>query len=162
MKDKKVKFLFVVYTGILIWVILLKLGFSFENLHKIGRTINLIPFHINQSSDIFTYDAVLNFLIFIPFGVVLKMLNVHSEKAIKYGFLFSLCMETIQYIFAIGCADITDVITNTAGTCFGVLLYVWLKKCFHEEKLCSFLCYTGIVLSCIFIILSVAFNLFYR
>lgn len=43
----------------------------------------------------------------------------------KFAFIlvFSLTAEFIQFIFAIGATDITDLITNTAGGFLGLKLY---------------------------------------
>lgn len=36
---------------------------------------------------------------------------------------FSLFLETLQYLLAMGASDITDVINNTLGAVIGVLLW---------------------------------------
>jgi glycopeptide antibiotics resistance protein len=42
--------------------------------------------------------------------------------------LLSLAFEVIQWIFAIGASDITDVIGNTFGGILGVILFCFLGK----------------------------------
>ena len=71
-------------------------------------------------------------IIFAPLGIYLKMLKTESSKAVKLYFVvsgISLIFETLQFIFGIGASDITDVITNTAGTAAGAGLYCILNLC---------------------------------
>ena len=51
-----------------------------------------------------------------------------TAKVILAGAGFSLILETLQYVFAIGASDITDVINNTLGAALGMLLW----KGFHR------------------------------
>ncbi len=51
-----------------------------------------------------------------------------------YWFL-SLTFEIIQFIFAIGATDITDVITNTVGGFLGLKLYGLSNKHMNQKKL---------------------------
>jgi glycopeptide antibiotics resistance protein len=43
-------------------------------------------------------------------------------------FLLSLSVETLQYVFRVGVADIDDVLLNTAGGWAGVWVYLALQK----------------------------------
>lgn len=74
-----------------------------------------------------------NILIFIPFGALVYSLvkrktdvNWQEKKnifiAVLVGFFFSLSIEIIQYFFAMGQADVDDLICNTFGTCIGATL----------------------------------------
>ena len=130
-KRKLTLFLFSAYCLILVWLILFKLSFSFRDIHWLqgNRSINLIPFYYDMDTGRHHLkEVVLNLLIFVPFGVYLKMLDLPARQAILCGITFSLVMELCQYIFAIGGTDITDLITNTTGTVVGVLGYVILGK----------------------------------
>jgi glycopeptide antibiotics resistance protein len=49
----------------------------------------------------------------------------------------------IQYIFAIGITDITDLITNTSGGLFGLMIYGLSSKFVAHEKLDTFIGVTG-------------------
>ncbi len=57
----------------------------------------------------------------------------------KCLFIFStsFLFEIVQFIFAIGASDITDLIGNTIGGIVGILFYRMLKK-FMPEK-CIFI-----------------------
>ena len=135
--------LLVLYLVILIWLVLFKLQFnilSVLNYHH--RSLNLIPFAapsiVNGSFRVMIdREMIDNLIIFIPFGM---LLNVNFKKV---GFLpkfalvlvFSLTCELIQFIFAIGATDITDVITNTVGGFLGLELYSLSNKYINNRKL---------------------------
>jgi glycopeptide antibiotics resistance protein len=55
-------------------------------------------------------------------------------------------VEALQFAFAIGASDITDVITNTAGGAFGVLIYDAIPRRGDGRKLDAFICAAGSVL----------------
>ncbi len=125
--------IFGIYMLLLTWLILFKFSTDFINL-PFKRNINLIPFAepklVNGKVDI--SEMLYNFAVFVPFGVYIGMFFTKFKFFIKLilPFCLSLLYEVIQYVFAIGLSDITDVITNTAGGIFGLL-------CF--ELLCSIL-----------------------
>ncbi|KOY84039.1 VanZ family protein [Lysinibacillus macroides] len=98
-------------------------------------TTNFVPFetilrYINYSH-YFNWDIVLinllgNLLIFTPMGFLLPLLSKKFRKAwsvIGLGFLSSLAVETIQFIFTVGSADIDDLILNTMGAWLGFIAY---------------------------------------
>lgn len=125
-----------IYCILLIWIILLKLSFSTAELKAIagGRSINLIPFYYKDAVEFQISEVMQNFIIFIPFGVYLKMIDVDNKKAIACGLLFSFALELCQFIFKIGASDITDILTNTSGTAVGVLLHLLLVKAFKKRE----------------------------
>jgi colanic acid biosynthesis glycosyl transferase WcaI len=62
-----------------------------------------------------------NILLFFPLPVILKMyIKVYKFlNVLLISMLFSIAIETLQYIFKVGVADIDDVILNTVGACIG-------------------------------------------
>ena len=137
-KINMIEILFGIYCILIVWIILFKFSISINDilgLDKI-RKINLIPFYyFNEVGFDFHFKEVLdNLLIFIPFGIYLKMLNKDNKKIILYGFVFSLALEVCQFIFKLGATDITDLITNTLGTIVGVYIYVLLEKIFKNKE----------------------------
>jgi glycopeptide antibiotics resistance protein len=64
--------------------------------------------------------------------------------------IFSVAVEIIQYIFAIGATDITDVITNTLGGFIGLGLYTLSNKYINTEKLDRVINTLGAVLFVLF------------
>lgn len=75
-----------------------------------------------------------NVIIFIPFGFFLAGLLYQSFSrspsvaVILSGCLFSLCIELFQLFIPTRATDIDDIMLNTIGTCFGLLLFHTVKK----------------------------------
>src|SRR5580765_8591079 len=132
--------LLALYIVTLIWIILFKLTFNISKiLHYQHRSLNLIPFAAPSKvhGRINYGEIILNCLFFIPLGL---LLNVNFKKIgflpkLAFIMIFSVSAELIQYIFAIGATDITDVITNTAGGIIGLKLYDINNKYIKTEKL---------------------------
>jgi glycopeptide antibiotics resistance protein len=130
--------LLVLYLVILIWLVLFKLQFNISSvLNYHHRSLNLIPFAAPSIVNGSFREMIDNIIIFIPFGL---LLNVNFKKVgflPKFAFIlvFSLTAELIQFIFAIGATDITDVITNTVGGFLGLKLYSLSNKYINNKKL---------------------------
>jgi glycopeptide antibiotics resistance protein len=128
--------LLAVYLVLLIWLVLFKLEFnilSVFNHHY--RSLNLLPFAGPSNGSISEMRD--NIIIFIPFGL---LLNVNFKKAgflpkLAFVLICSLTFELIQFVFAIGATDITDVITNTVGGFLGLKLYDLSNKYVNNGKL---------------------------
>ncbi|HBF3389408.1 TPA: VanZ family protein [Clostridioides difficile] len=132
MKSKKVTLgLLIFYLIALIWIIIFKLQFSFEYLPHI-RNINLIPFGesviVNGKMDL--SEIIQNALAFIPLGLFIHVL--WEQKSLLKQFIpivcTSLLFEVIQFTFAIGATDITDLISNSLGGIIGVILAITISK----------------------------------
>ena len=65
-----------------------------------------------------------------------------------------LALEALQYLLAIGSADITDLILNTLGTALGVGLYYLLRLVFRQktDKVLSVCALIGAVLAVLFVV----------
>lgn len=157
MKEKKniniINILFVIYCVLLVWIILFKLSISISDISSLikPRTINFIPFYYPYEVKFHLKEVIENFIIFIPIGIYLKMLNKGNKHVILYGFIFSLVLEISQFIFGLGATDITDIITNTAGTILGVLGYLMLVKLFkNKEKINNVLKLIALIVTIIF------------
>lgn len=129
---KTTHILFTIYIFLVIWIILFKLAISIDQLPQF-RGINLIPFYYPNKTAYQIREVLDNLIIFIPFGIYLKSLDIDSKRTVFLGFLFSFSLELSQYIFCIGASDITDLITNTTGALVGVFIYYLLKKIFKEK-----------------------------
>ncbi len=129
------KTLFIIYVILLIWIIIFRLNFSVSSIHRI-RELNLIPFYYENvyEGDIPIFEAILNVLIFLPFGIYLKMFGITNKKIILSGFVISCLFELCQFIFKFGASDITDIITNTLGTICGIYLYALFCKIFKDNN----------------------------
>ena len=132
---------FGIYLAWLLWLILFKLtlplpGRALPLLR--GRSVEWIPFAPRAiGSGQAAREMLDNLLVFIPFGAYLSALFPKWKpwKRIAAGFVLSLCFEVLQFVFALGASDVTDVIMNTAGTLCGLLFWQILKKLLREKAL---------------------------
>ena len=128
--------LFCIYCLVLIWVVLFKASFSWDAIRLLvrEREINLIPFYGLGELVFLNREMLLNIIVFVPLGTYLCMLGAPAKRAIPYGFLVSLCLETIQLVTRLGTFDVTDMITNTSGTALGVCAYLLLRLLVKDKK----------------------------
>lgn len=129
--------LFVIYMLLLTGVILFKLPFFSSEISDGIRVINLIPFQgsFDDSGTIDFREIRDNILIFIPLGIyicILKSKWPFMKKVLPIVAL-TLAFEAIQFIFAIGRSDITDVLDNTLGGVIGIGIYALLFKIFKNR-----------------------------
>ena len=132
------KTIFIIYCGILIWTVLLKMAASPEELRYLTgiRKLNLIPFDYRGGIPrILIRETAMNVLVFIPFGFYLNMLGVSGGKTVFRGFLLSFAFEACQYLLAIGISDMTDLLTNTLGTAIGVGLYLLIREIWPNQQM---------------------------
>lgn len=159
---KMTRFLFIFYLIMLIWIIVFKFSFTFQDVPSL-RSVNWVPFAgtavRNNQLD---YSEVLNnVLIFIPFGLYINMLKPEWNflKKMMPIVLVSLAFEGPQYIFAIGATDITDLLTNTLGGVLGIVICLLSQKFFknHSIKILNTVAMTGTLgISCLFVFLILA------
>lgn len=67
-----------------------------------------------------------NVVAFMPFGALIRwVLNrrVRWYEATFYTLIFSLCVETIQFVTKVGSFDVDDIILNTLGGLLGFIVY---------------------------------------
>ena len=141
---------------ILIWVVLFKLSFQIPTkFHSYHRSLNLVPFAAPSIVDgkINYGEMVFNCIFFIPLGLLLSVnfKNARFLSKLVFILVFSFTLELIQYIFAIGATDITDIITNTVGGFLGLMLYNLSSNYINTEKLDRVIISSGIFLFVIFI-----------
>lgn len=163
MKTKKFTYvLFGFYFLALAWIILFKGQLSLAGFGS-HRNVNLVPFQgsaiVNGKID---FDEIIgNIFVFLPFGIFMGALfpNNPFYKKILPFFLTSLAFEILQFVFAIGATDITDLITNTSGGLIGLGIYFLLEKIFKEHTLAvinwiSLIC--AVVLFCLISIVLIS------
>lgn len=158
----KVKILRYCFIGIFILYLALLLRITFfkqvrlDNLlSAIGaseRTISIIPFQSvmemirNKVSMSRIIENILgNMILFVPLGLLLPILLKKPIKIILYiAIIFSLSIEIVQFILAMGSTDIDDLIFNVFGAIIGCLLFKKIKKTTKTEL--SFLVSTIVLL----------------
>lgn len=155
-KQRKIQItMFSIYLILLVWIILFKLITDFSMLSILNlQAINLVPF-----KDFHEAEVIANILFFFPFGYFLSVLFPNKSFLIKVIpiALASLSFEILQYIFAIGITDITDLITNTFGGIIGIVCYhiinAIVKKSEKKDKVFIITTYLGMAffVGCIFI-----------
>ena len=152
MKSKKCTLgLLLFYLAALTWIIVFKLQVSVADLPHL-RTINLIPFAAPMivNGAVSVGEMVQNQLAFVPYGLLLHVL--WEEKPLFQQILpivcTSLLFELLQFLFAIGGTDITDLITNSCGGCLGIFLAIGLSRLSgrHWRTILNTVCLTGAVL----------------
>lgn len=179
--------LLIIYLVVLTWIILFKMEFNLKLLLGMNlRSINLIPFAgsaiVNGKAEV--SEVVLNIAVFIPFGMYLSMLyrtkSARTEGACVRGcpegipcrttgflmkvlpiFAVSLMYEVLQYCFAIGASDITDLLGNTFGGIIGIGLFAVCVGIMGERtvKILNILAAAGTVIVVAFLALLVVANM---
>ena len=131
--------LFALCLLLLTWIIVFKATLPYKGMF-LRRSLNLIPFYVRPAESFYKRmafsDWTMNLAAFVPFGVCAGvLLNRHPVWVpVAAGFGTSLLFEVVQYITGLGATDITDLITNTAGTVAGLLLYRLLLRLLGESR----------------------------
>ncbi len=99
---------------------------------------NFIPFY-GFTDNISHY--IENFLVFIPFGLLLPTLWKQFQPAkttIFYGFLFSVIIEASQLfcLEATATTDITDIIMSILGTVIGYFIFFQIRHMRFMGRMC--------------------------
>ena len=129
-KQKRISYVvFGIYFILLIWLILFKFATNFSEIPRMC-SINLIPFYYKQGTNTQLREVLYNIVVFIPLGVYVQIFKEDKKITTKclLIFLTSFLFEVIQFIFAIGASDITDLIGNTLGGILGILFCIIMKK----------------------------------
>lgn len=95
------------------------------------RRIEPIPFDMLLMSRSWfapNFEYVGNIGLFVPFGALVVVAcglwgrADRLRRATLIGFALSLCLEVLQFLFALGRSDIDDLMCNTFGTFLGAWL----------------------------------------
>lgn len=132
------RWLLLCYIFLLAWGILFKFALPPYQFDVGYRAVNWIPYHDlartwDGQPDI--VEIFLNILAFIPLGGLIQKLS-RNKKVYRTFFaclLISLLFEWLQFFFAIGITDITDLIHNSLGSLIGILI-VKMSEDFYARK----------------------------
>lgn len=145
----------VLYLVTLLWLVLFKLSYDIPAVlaEYQTRSLNLIPFVTLGQTGL--SETVSNVLTFIPFGL---LLGVNFKKTGLWRLLlvvvgFSLVVETLQFLLAIGTTDATDLVTNTLGGLLGLVLYRLVNKVVSAANLDAIITLVGLTLFVTFLLL---------
>ena len=155
------KILLALYLFLLAWLVLFKLSFNVAAaFEQQARSLNLIPFGDPARQSL--REPLYNVVAFIPFGL---LLSVNLKRATLWRklavvFAFSLAAEVLQFALAIGIADTTDLLTNTAGGLLGLLFYAVSRKSVDDRKLDRAIVVAGVIalVVCLFLLGVIFFN----
>ena len=146
-KQKRVSYIvFSVYFILLIWLVLFKFATSLSALPSM-RSINLIPFYYIQETNTHLKEILYNIIVFVPLGVYVQIFKEDWKIAAKCLAVFgiSFLFEAVQFIFAIGASDVTDLIGNTIGGIVGILFSIIMKK-IAPKKFISIINVSGLLI----------------
>ena len=79
----------------------------------------------------FFYNSFGNILCLVPFGILFPIVFSKKQSFVKtvlIGMLFSISIETLQFLLETGVRDIDDVFFNTCGAILGYLIYRLFRK----------------------------------
>ena len=79
---------------------------------------------------------ILNICLFIPFGILLPCINKRFKKwfpVVLVGFVLTLGIECVQYIFHLGIFELDDLFNNTLGVMIGYGIYAIIEAILHKE-----------------------------
>lgn len=154
-------FLMIIYLGVLLWILVLKLGTASPYVDD--RRMNFMPFSkpLILNGRIDYGEMMLNILVFVPFGIYGGILfRISFLKKLLLFFSVSLLCEIIQVIIKIGSFDITDIITNTLGGVIGWLLLRCIEAPFKTTaRAHNFINAIGSVATLIIVVLLVLLRL---
>ena len=124
-----------VYGGVMIALTMLKVFFAIGHLwrpeNQRTRSLELVPLaEAFRGSSWFApfFDGIGNIAFFVPLGMLLYIIVGSGLNPLRrvtlVGAAVSLCIEILQYVFALGHSDVTDILFNT----FGAFLGAWFAR----------------------------------
>ncbi|MGE7945541.1 VanZ family protein [Lysinibacillus sp. NPDC093688] len=119
----------ILYTGLILYFMFF--GFNrldrYEDYKSYGYEFLLIPSGVPLNFPRFTFSWLYDFgniAAFIPFGILLPLLNQFDyKKFIGWFMIVILGLETIQSLVHLGTFDVNDIISNTIGATIGYVVY---------------------------------------
>lgn len=129
------KCLFALYMGMLVYFL-----FFAESYGRAGGLVQEYRYNLKLFEEIkrfWVYRNVVgipamalnifgNVVGFVPFGCILPVMDRRFQNVLLVtvsGFSLSLCVETVQLIFRVGCFDVDDLVLNTLGAFLGYMLF---------------------------------------
>lgn len=118
--------LFLIYAAVVLRITVFRSSFTLQDLCQNGKIIlTLFEGYIDliRRGDwfAFTYLSVGNIVWFVPFGMYLQYMGISRRlfQTALYGFLFSLLIESMQFVFGTGFSELDDLVLNTLGAWIG-------------------------------------------
>ncbi len=90
-----------------------------QNVERVAQT----PLWCLLCGDLAGMDIILNLILFVPFGLGLRLAGWPRRRVLLAAFATTFLVELTQYFFIVGRdASLSDIITNTTGGLVGMLL----------------------------------------
>lgn len=99
-----------------------------------GEHLQLELFWSYKVIDVQFKQMIGNVLLFIPVGLLLKLLGVSARLVLLIGFTFSCSIELFQYLLKFGLCELDDVLHNTVGTLLGLFIGNGLSKQYQKTE----------------------------
>ena len=99
------------------------------------RNMNLNIFELLQP-EMFWHNCA-NMILLFPAGCFAYYLYKPLRNPCLYAYIFivtDICIEALQFVFAVGIFDVTDVITNVTGATIAYLICYISEKIYKEKK----------------------------
>ena len=97
-----------------------------------GEHLQLELFWSYKVIDVQFKQMLANVLMFIPFGLLLSLLDKRVWLVLLVGFSFSCLIEILQFVLKVGLCELDDVFHNTLGTLIGLLIGKWIIKKYRK------------------------------
>lgn len=127
--------LFLIYVAVVLRITVFRSSFTVQDLCQNGKIIlTLFEGYIDliRRGDwfAFTYLSVGNIVWFVPFGMYLQYMGISGRlfQTALYGFLFSLLIESMQFVFGIGFSELDDLVLNTLGAWIGGAMVIGFRR----------------------------------
>ncbi len=128
LKKRLLLIIFLVYLGLLLRITVFRssfrLGYLLQN-GKINFTFLEEYIRLLRQGRWFTffYLFVGNVIWFVPFGVFCYGIGKKQEigRILFWGFLFSLGIESMQFLWGTGVSELDDLVLNTLGVWIGAM-----------------------------------------
>jgi glycopeptide antibiotics resistance protein len=116
-------------TLFLVWAVLFKCGTA--SIGSGERVVNIFPFNGNTQ-----WEMQFNIAVFAPFGfyIAASLRKLALPKLVLITLLASLALEIIQFMFAAGRSDVTDLLMNTIGGIAGIVVFYALARLFGKRE----------------------------
>jgi len=123
--------LFIIYILVVLKLTLFRTNFQYDE-PQINLTLFVDLINTYKNAELWTFLRLFlgNIGWFVPFGFLLPVLLKKERfwKVAAFGFCFSFTIETLQYIFRKGVAELDDLILNTLGAVIGYFMYKLFLK----------------------------------
>lgn len=98
--------------------------------------LDLLRGFFNATKD-YDGDILRNIFCFIPIGIITSIVTKRNRilKALLFGFLFSLAIESSQLIWKKGVFDVVDLFNNSVGALIGGLFVLLVNRMIKWKKL---------------------------